>query len=1061
MKKRIIFVAIVGGLVGAGIMGFDHWQENRTTSSSVSKKEMAEFAAGQKSAETVATSILAPLDFSKPVRLAVGGLGLKDNELDQELGDLVTAKLTDADGFTLIERRSMDPILHELNLSLSGFVRAQEAVRVGRLLKVDWFLLATEANIKGKDSFIVRVVDAHAGLIRDAGVVPRDKSLEQSAADLARFLRQSRQNAANAKFRMFLAIGSFEDLSVNNRQADFLKQLRGYLTASYQGSDITILEREYVDTLLQEIHLDLAGLTENDGTNPPPAMQSAFWLLTGKYQSYETTNVQVEVNYEVQRIFGTGKFFTLRGSPDESTYRRIKESLDKAVHENMEVITPTRVSEARAQMAIGRELAIPDKAPASFFLPMVEHGYQELDEQTAARSRRNAEEAIRSFEIVLLLQPTNREAKLYLGACLRKQVIGKVDEARNLYREVLEEVVQDKWTGLAQQALSITFDYQGRWGTPPAEKLRWFNMALAKNSNPVVTEFYKQNIKEAETEITIQSGNGSKASGLAEQQLFAAIASSFNVMEGKGGMCYGDYGMNNFIHDYGENRPADGIARLAEIYPRMKAEFPQVAPYLLETVVSYQTDTNSPLVAELEHTLDWEIANPDKPYKSKSTSVVYSIYQWCMKKNLFPLALKALERDRRVFGVNKVGTRTGQEDSIALGYAYMGAEKWKEALAVFESLSNRPVLMAENGPWGRGLCPVLTSRVIEFCRDKLNLPQMRDPLEFDLGKQLIWLPPPATFAADNDGLWIGINGQLMQLDFELNTNFVVNLPMDASARISSICTTPTSVWVGTLGEGLIACDKQTHKCRHFTVEDGMMMNAISSMNLRDNTLWIGYGHEYRVVGASSEQSGEGGLGFLNLSSLKFSSFTPSIADDVDTHKITRGNLATESTDAPTSRGIRTLVTDSRGQVWFATEAHPLRRYRVTENDWKGFPNIRQCSSLATDAGHLFVGTYGNYFGKQPSGPLGIWVMDFQDNNWRQLKSVTNLLPDVVTTIASDGPYLWVGGLGYIAQVDPVQDKILHFAYVKSPTVDRIQIAGGYVWAQFDWRLYRVPISQLQ
>jgi hypothetical protein len=28
-------------------------------------------------------------------------------------------------------------------------------------------------------------------------------------------------------------------------------------------------------------------------------------------------------------------------------------------------------------------------------------------------------------------------------------------------------------------------------------------------------------------------------------------------------------------------------------------------------------------------------------------------------------------------------------------------------------------------------------------------------------------------------------------------------------------------------------------------------------------------------------------------------------------------------------------------------------------------------------------------------------------------------------------------------------------------VDRIQIAGGYVWAQFDWHLYRASLSALQ
>src|ERR1019366_370507 len=109
------------------------------------------------------------------------------------------------------------------------------------------------------------VVDARTGVMRDAGVFPADRPSTQLAADLAAFLRQCRQNAARPKLRVYLAVGAFEDLSANNRQADFPAQVRGYLTAAYQGSTVTLLEREYVETLLQEVRLDLAGLTEEGG----------------------------------------------------------------------------------------------------------------------------------------------------------------------------------------------------------------------------------------------------------------------------------------------------------------------------------------------------------------------------------------------------------------------------------------------------------------------------------------------------------------------------------------------------------------------------------------------------------------------------------------------------------------------------------------------------------------------------------------------------------------------------------------------------------------------------
>lgn len=56
------------------------------------------------------------------------------------------------------------------------------------------------------------------------------------ATEIADFVRQARQAAAEAKPRVYLAIGTFQDLSVNDRQIGFATQLQGYLTAAFQHS---------------------------------------------------------------------------------------------------------------------------------------------------------------------------------------------------------------------------------------------------------------------------------------------------------------------------------------------------------------------------------------------------------------------------------------------------------------------------------------------------------------------------------------------------------------------------------------------------------------------------------------------------------------------------------------------------------------------------------------------------------------------------------------------------------------------------------------------------------
>ena len=55
--------------------------------------------------------------------------------------------------------------------------------------------------------------------------------------------------------------------------------------------------------------------------------------------------------------------------------------------------------------------------------------------------QRNLGEAIRAFETVLLLDPTNREAKLDLALCLRDPIINRVDDARRYYNEILDAQV--------------------------------------------------------------------------------------------------------------------------------------------------------------------------------------------------------------------------------------------------------------------------------------------------------------------------------------------------------------------------------------------------------------------------------------------------------------------------------------------------------------------------------------------------------------------------------------------------------------------------------------------
>lgn len=317
----------VGGL--AVMLVYRYLDPERDKRLVMTGKDLAE-AARKHLGEATPLPAPIPVDPKRPVRLAVGALGLVGDEHNRRIADLLLAQLTGAKGLEMVERQELDAVLREMSLNVSGLVRAKDAIRVGKLVRADWFLLGSAASLNGTNYFVVRIVDARTGVLREAGVFVRDQESPRLAAALAGFVRQCRQNAAEAKSPVYLSVGSFEDLSVNSRQATFPSQLRSYLTAAYQGASVTMLEREFANTLLQEMRLDLAGMTDEGGTNAP-AMQSAYWMVDGTYQSYETAELEVELVLNVQRMFGRRQQLTLREQPGEPLFKRVKASMDEVM----------------------------------------------------------------------------------------------------------------------------------------------------------------------------------------------------------------------------------------------------------------------------------------------------------------------------------------------------------------------------------------------------------------------------------------------------------------------------------------------------------------------------------------------------------------------------------------------------------------------------------------------------------------------------------------------------------------------------------------------------------
>lgn len=68
-----------------------------------------------------------------------------------------------------------------------------------------------------------------------------------------------------------------------------------------------------------------------------------------------------------------------------------------------------------------------------------------------------------------------------------------------------------------------------------------------------------------------------------------------------------------------------------------------------------------------------------------------------------------------------------------------------------------------------------------------------------------------------------------------------------------------------------------------------------------------------------------------------------------------------------------------------------------------------------------------------------------------------VLPEPPCLLTLDGSDLWLGGSGYIVAFNLDQNKIRASCNLAARSIDRLQVAGGYLWAQYDRHLHRARL----
>ena len=171
-----------------------------------------------------------------------------------------------------------------------------------------------------------------------------------------------------------------------------------------------------------------------------------------------------------------------------------------------------------------------------------------------------------------------------------------------------------------------------------------------------------------------------------------------------------------------------------------------------------------------------------------------------------------------------------------------------------------------------------------------------------------------------------------------------------------------------------------------------------------------------------------------------------------------GDVSLLHGEPPPQAAVQNILAAPGEKLWMWS-AHVVREYQLKNGTWSTLPkqSCYRVTCFTADDSHLIEGGAGS-FGRTEPGTLAVQYLD--DKHWQQINDPIGL-QNPPSTMTLDGNNLWVGGEGTIALIDLNTCKVRKYCHVKADTVQHIEIAGGYMWAQFDWHLYRVLLSPLE
>ena len=976
-------------------------------------------------------------------RLAIGPLGTGSDSLTGTLMDLLAAELTASNRFELVERASLQTALREIGLSLAGYAKPADSLRLGHLLRADLMLLGGSASMKQTNTLVARLVDAHTGVILDMTIIPAPyENLRRAAAALAKFANEAGRSGSGAP-STFLAVSTFENLGVNRRYPNFSDDLAAAIVASYQGTKVTILERQIIETLFDEMRLSLSGLAEDTG--PLPEMKSTFWLVDGFYQSYEKAGPEVELILRVQKMRGGRTTIHLTGQPGPEFVSRVKKAIDDALAAPAPALLDVvHRDEVQAQMALGMQRAdMREEDLADVFIPLIQDLGGAAGLADFPQRVQNLEQAMKAFQTVLLLDPANDRAQICLALCMISPYINRLPEARALLREVYDRAKDETTRKCAFKTLLASYVSAD------------FNRQTDLLKNYEEAKQLRDQFPQSQASIDIWLGSLAdtlmKQGRISfEENLPYAISyqrtqldhTAYQLEIGRG---FVGFEFNHLLHACNFDKPATAKA-VNEILPSFIEKYPNLQPYLLAVAVPYQVTTNSPVIADFRAAFVKVVSDPTLlPHSPSFYSQASLAATWARDWRLFDLAAEILEA-RRAAAQSKQAAPLDDRALNVLGTAYIGMGRWQEALPIFELLERKTTVRTD----AKALADLAA-----LCRQKLGLPAPAPetkpgaPAVFKLRTPELVLPAESVFAMTSEGLWIATPSQLYLYLGGSNLTASVSLRGRLAGSPLCIAAGEGKVWIGTSGEGLLELDRETSRISRLTEKDGLLMERVSALHLYEGRLWIGHA-----------RAQVGGVSALDLRSHKLTTFVPPLLSDpksgsqINKPKPEEGIIGLDA--APRFPVMSIAHADSE-EIWFGVWGRGGQRYWVSKDKWDTVIHEGQVGSVDANSRFEVLGSKGSGFSLRSR--LGGEPRDFRCDYGEGKGQLPNLN---AAAVALGSDKLWIGGRGYVAVLDIPSFRIERLAYIADTElkedieVRQLQLSERDAWILTEKCLYRVP-----